>query len=52
MDFKELLSRPFSTIADWCKAHESLFAVKISRIIAVVFIFIAFYFLLKSLGLL
>jgi len=52
MDYKELLSRPFTTIAEWCKTHESLFAVKISRILAVIFIFIAFYFLLKSLGIL
>lgn len=50
MDIKEIISRPFTTIAEWCKAHESLFAVKISRILAVAFIFIAFYFLLKSFG--
>lgn len=50
MNFKEILSRPFTTIMEWCKAHESLFAVKISRILAVAFIFIAFYFLLKSFG--
>lgn len=52
MNIKDIFSRPFSAVADWCKAHEEFIAVKLTRILAIVFIIIAFIFLLKSLGLL
>lgn len=52
MNIRELISRPFSAIADWCKGHEEFIAVKLTRVLAIVFIIVAFIFLLKSLGLL
>lgn len=51
-NIKDTLSKPFSSISAWCKSHESFIAVTVTRLVAVVFIIIAFVFLLKSLGLL
>lgn len=52
MKLKEFISKPFSAISEWCKAHERFIAVKLTRILAVGFIIVSFIFLLKSLGLL
>ena len=38
MKLKEFISKPFSAISEWCKAHESFIAVKLTRILAVGFI--------------
>lgn len=51
MNIKEFISKPFTTVSEWCKAHESFIAVKLTRILAVGFIIVSFFFLLKSLGL-
>ena len=48
---KDLLSKSADAVSAWCKAHESFIAVKLTRLIAVIFMAVSFYFLLKSLGL-
>lgn len=39
-----------SGIGDWAKGHEAFFAVKMTRLLAVVFIVVSFLFLLKSIS--
>ena len=51
MDVRTFFSNPLGALADWIKAHEEFIAVHLSRILAVVFILVAVFFLLKSLGL-
>ena len=42
--FDSLISR----IEAWAKSHESFIAVKVTRLLAVIFIIVSFLFLIKS----
>lgn len=44
-------NNPVSGFIFWCRAHEEFFAVKLSRLLAVLFIIAGFFFLVKSIGL-
>ena len=43
-------NNPLTRVIEWCKAHEEFFAVKFSRLLAVLFILAGFFFLMKSIG--
>ena len=42
--FDSLVSR----VEDWAKSHESFIAVKVTRLLALVFIIVSFLFLIRS----
>ena len=43
-------NNPFTKAVEWCKSHEEFFAVKLSRLLAILFILAGFFFLMKSIG--
>ena len=52
MDFRELLSNPFSGLRQWFTTHERFFAVNVTWTLAVAFFIVSFIYLLISLGIL
>lgn len=45
-----LNENPLSRLVAWCKGHEEFFAVKLSRLLSVLFILAGVFFLLRSIG--